>query len=54
MILILNQEDQNILAQAILPWRHIMVWMRNDAWLEDSGEICRGHSVFVGFGRENS
>jgi hypothetical protein len=53
MILVFDQENQHVLAQLVLVWRHIVLWVGEQAGLEDGRKIGRVHSVLVGFGREN-
>jgi hypothetical protein len=52
VILVFNQEDEHVLAEAILGWSHVVGGMRKDARLEDCGEIGRRHLVQVGLGSE--
>jgi hypothetical protein len=52
-VLVLDQEDKYVLAQAIFLWCHAVLGMIEDARLEYSCEIMRSHLVHVRFAGEH-
>jgi len=48
MILVLDQEYQDILTQAILGGCHIMLRVREHPRLENCSEILSSHAILVG------
>lgn len=52
-VLVLDKEDQDILAESIF-WRsHVVLGMREETGLEDGSKIGSGHFVQIGFGRKD-
>lgn len=51
--MVLDEEYQNALVQAVLFGGHGVHGMREHAWLKDGRQILRVHTVFVGLGCEN-
>jgi hypothetical protein len=54
VILIVDQEDQDILAQAIVLGRHVVLRMGQYSGLKNSRQIGRGHFVDIGLCGEYS
>lgn len=53
MVLVLNEEDDDALVQAVLLRGHCMRGVRQHAGLENGRQILRVHAVLIGFGSKN-
>lgn len=47
-ILVLNKEFQSALTETKFPRRHFMVWMRDEARLENDTKICKKIKIVAG------
>lgn len=52
VVLVLDEKDQDILAQFVLVGRHVMLGMGEHSGLEYGGQVGGGHAVLVGLGGE--
>ena len=53
VVLVLDEKDQDILAQFVLIGRHVMLGMGEHSGLENGGQVGRGHAVLIGLGGED-
>ena len=54
MVLVFDEENQDVLAQAVLLWSHVVLGMTQDAGLEDGREVGRRHLVIFRLARKDS
>ena len=54
VVLVVNQEYKDILAQSVVLRRHIVLRVGQNSGLEDGSKVGRGHFVNIRFGSKDS